>query len=180
MDQQGAAQGAEQAGQALQGKWLVQDVDAGERDERQPQGLPEGKGHAYGQARGGFGKGVVGKPDGYPHEDKAGEGSVGKAPAKGELHDRGTGHLKNDGRQQTEPVIGTCGIHDAPFRICGRTQRAPQRHCGAATDVPVRSGPAERASGLQMAAPVSLCHDGEEKPGEYEQRMLHLYMIGQK
>ena len=38
----------------------------------------------------------------------------------------------------------------------------------------------KRAPGLQMAAPVSLCHDGEEKPGEYEQRMLHLYMIGQK
>ena len=146
--------------------------------ESQPQGLPEGKGHPYGQAGGGFGKGVVGKPDGYPHEDKAGKGRVGKVPAKGKLHDRGTGHLKNDGRQQTEPVIGACGIHDAPFRICGRTQRAPQRHCGAATDVPVRSGLAERASGLQMAAPVSLCHDGEEKPGEYKQRMLHLYMIG--
>ena len=56
MDQQGAAQGAEQAGQALQGKGLVQDVDAGERDESQPQGLPEGKGHAYGQARSGFGE----------------------------------------------------------------------------------------------------------------------------
>ena len=56
MDQQGAAQGAEQAGQALQGKGLVQDVDAGECDESQPQGLPEGKGHAYGQARSGFGE----------------------------------------------------------------------------------------------------------------------------
>ena len=49
VDQQGAAQGAEQAGQALQGEGLVKDVDAGKGDERQPQGLPEGKGHAYGQ-----------------------------------------------------------------------------------------------------------------------------------
>lgn len=56
MDQQGAAQGAEQAGQTLQGEGLVQDVDAGERDESQPQGLPEGQRPRLRQARGGFGE----------------------------------------------------------------------------------------------------------------------------
>lgn len=115
MDQQGAAQGAEQACQPLQREGLVKDVDAGERDERQPKGLPEGKGHTYGQARGGFGKGVVGKADGDPHEDKAGKGRVGEAPAKREFHDGRTGDLKDDGRQQAKPMIGACGIHDAPF-----------------------------------------------------------------
>ena len=98
MHEHGTAQDGDECADASRREGLVEQADAGQRDQGQSERFPESESDADGQTARGEGEQIVGEADKGQHGDVA-YGGADEGAALGVFHHAGSGNLKDHGAE---------------------------------------------------------------------------------